>query len=60
MAAADIILQEQLEGACWAGGESSCRAGFPPAVANAGWSHAAADLVLHQARVQSFGLYRCA
>lgn len=56
---ADMILKEQVEGACWSGAESSCRAASLPTGPNAGWPHAAADLVIHQARVQSYGLYRC-
>ncbi|CDJ33230.1 uncharacterized protein EMH_0052900 [Eimeria mitis] len=52
--AADAILREQLEGASTDGAE---RAFSSNTMTNGAWPHGSADLVLHHARVQSFGPY---
>ncbi|CDJ53119.1 hypothetical protein, conserved [Eimeria brunetti] len=57
LAAADMILQELLEGGCLDGVESSCKAAHTSTATNTGLPHSAADLVLHHACIQSFGPY---
>lgn len=60
MAVAEELLEEQLDGSTSIGPENPSKEGCGPATKNAEWPHAAADLELHQARIESFGLYRLA
>lgn len=58
--AAEELLQELLEGVGTTGTEALFKTASTPPVPSAEWPREAADLVLHKARIESYGLYRYA
>ncbi|OEH79272.1 smc domain-containing protein [Cyclospora cayetanensis] len=57
LAAAENLLQEQLDGIGANAADGSHKTSAPPAAFSVGWPYAGANLVLHHARIESYGLY---
>ncbi|XP_026192558.1 uncharacterized protein LOC34620864 [Cyclospora cayetanensis] len=57
VAAAENLLQEQLDGIGANAADGSHKTSAPPAAFSVGWPYAGANLVLHHARIESYGLY---